>query len=109
MNANSFTIQNMNYDELFDLPPPPPPLLVRTYKAYCSNCNGMATSYDPMIRILPCEFCKTVTIPFIQKNIRGFLVRKKLKKLKQKESIYRWFTSRGINGVEFSQKIHSFL
>ena len=100
--------QNINFDEIFDMPPPPPPL-VRTYKAYCSYCRGMATSYDPMIRVLPCEFCKTITIPFIQKHARGFLVRKKLKKLKQKESIYRWFTVKHIDGRDFSREISSFL
>ncbi len=98
--------QNINFDELFDMPPPS---LVRTYKAYCSYCRGTATSYDPMIRVLPCEFCKTITIPFIQKRARGFLVRKKLKKLKQKESIYRWFTVKHIDGGDFSREISSFL
>jgi len=106
---SSSIIHNINCDddELFDLPPPP--LLVRMYKAYCSHCSGMATSYDPMIRVLPCYFCKTITIPFIQKHIRGFLVRKKLKKLKQKESIHKWFITRHIDGGDFSREIYSFL
>jgi hypothetical protein len=62
-----------------------------------------------MIRVLPCYYCKTITIPFIQKHIRAFLVRKKLKKLKQKESIHKWFTSKHIDGKDLSQEICSFL
>lgn len=69
----------------------------------------MATSYDPIIRVLACDYCKTITIPFIQKHTRGFLIRKKLKKLKQKESIYRWFTVNNIDGGDFSREISSFL
>ena len=107
MSSTSLT-QNINFDELFDIPPHPHPL-VRTHTAYCSYCRGMATSYDPMIRVLPCYFCKTITIPFIQKHVRGFLVRQKIKKLKQKESIYRWFTVKQIHGGDLSRKISSFL
>lgn len=108
MNPNSLNqnmIQNMIFD---DLPLRPGPLL-RTHKAYCCHCGGMATSYDPMTRVLPCEFCKTITIPFIQKHVRAFLVRKKQKKLKQKESIHRWFMTRNIDGRDLSHEIYSFL
>ena len=105
MSSTSLT-QNINFDELGDVQPPP---LLRTYKAHCSYCRGMAISYDPMIRVLPCHFCKTITIPFIQKHARGFLVRKKLKKLKQQESIHKWFTTKHIDGGNFSREISSFL
>jgi len=105
MSSTSLT-QNINFNDIFDVSPPP---LVRTYKAYCSHCTRMATSYDMMVRVLPCEFCKTITIPFIQKHIRGFLVRKKIKKLKQKESIHKWFVTKNIDGSDLSRKIYSFL
>jgi len=107
MSTFSIIEENMS----FELPPLPdgPPPLVRTYKAYCPYCRGMSTSYDPTMRVVPCEFCKTITIRIIQKHIRGFLVRKKLKKLKQKETIHRWFTRQNVNGADFSHQIHSFL
>ena len=54
MSSTSLT-QNINADELGYVPLP---LLVITYKAHCSYCRGMATSYYPMIRVLPCHFVK---------------------------------------------------
>jgi hypothetical protein len=87
----------------------PPSVLIRTHKAYCTYCKGMSTSYNRDIRIVPCYFCVNVLIPKIQKNIRGFLVRKKLMKLKKKELIDRWFMGKNINGSDFSYHIHSFL
>lgn len=93
-----------------NLPLPGPPLpLRRTHKAYCPVCGGMSTSYDQRIRDVPCEFCKMVTVPKMQKYVRGFLVRQKLKKLAQKETVHRWFTSKGVNGMDFSYRISSFL
>ena len=107
MNTFSFNMENMNLFE--SALPHGPPSLVRTYKAYCSYCGGMATSLDPLVRLLPCYFCEKVTVPLIQKHIRGFLVRLKLKKLRQKESIHRWFNVKNVNGSDFSHQIHSFL
>lgn len=102
---STFSIeQNMSF-ELIHLPSRLPPL-VRTHKAYCQFCGGMSTSYDPRNRIVPCFFC---SITIFQKHIRGFLVRKKLKKLQQKESIHRWFNSKNVNGSDFSYQINSFL
>lgn len=98
--------ENMRF-ELSPLPDEPPPL-VRTYKAYCPFCRCIATSSDPTMRVVSCKFCKTATL-IIQKHVRGFLVRKKLKKLKQKETIHIWFTSKNVDGVDFSHQIHSFL
>jgi hypothetical protein len=86
-----------------------PPPLIRTHKAYCTYCKGVSTSYTPYIRIVPCYFCVNVLIPRIQKNFRGFLVREKLRKLKKKELMDRWFMSNNINGSDFSHHIHSFL
>ena len=105
---STFSIEENTSLELPPLPDTPPPL-VRTYKAYCTYCGCMATSYDPTVIVLPCQFCTAITLPIIQKLVRGFLVRRKLKKLKQKESIYRWFTNKNVNGSEFSHQIHSFL
>lgn len=90
-------------------PLPGRPPLRRTYKAYCPFCEGMTTSYVQTIRDVPCEFCTRITIPTIQKYVRGFLVRQKLKKLKRKEAIHRWFTSKDVNGKDFSHLIYSFL
>lgn len=97
---------NMDID---NLPLPGQPPLRRTYKAYCPFCKGMATSYVQSIREVPCEFCTRITIPTIQKYVRSFLVKKKLKKLKQKEATHRWFTINGVNGKDFSDRISSFL
>ena len=83
-----------------------PPALIRTHRAYC-KCGNMSTSYDPNIRITPCLRCKKIIV--IQKYSRGFLVRKKLRKLKKKESIYRWFVCNNINGKDLSILIGSFL
>ena len=105
---STFSIEENMRFELLPFPGPPLPL-VRTHKACCPLCEGRSTSYDPRVRVVYCQFCKTITIPIIQKHIRGFLVRKKLKKLQQKESIHRWFNSKNVNGSDFSYQINSFL
>jgi hypothetical protein len=93
-------------DEYF---PPRPPPLRRTHKAYCPHCGGISESYDPRERSVPCYYCVQINIPMIQRNVRGFIVRNKLKKLKRKEAIYEWFFTKNVSGVDLSNKICSFL
>ena len=105
MSNYDFYQENISDDEDF----PDPPLLRRTYKAYCPHCDGISQSYDPGERIVPCQFCVKINIPMIQRNVRGFIVRNKLKKLKRKEAIYKWFFMKNVSGVDLSNKIYLFL
>ena len=103
-------------DNNFSVPPPPPlsalpppQLLFRSYKAICKCCGNRSETYNPLIRIVICFMCENVYVKTIQSVVRGFCVRQKLRKLRKKELIHRWFISRGLEGVDFASLIASFI
>ena len=93
-------------DNNFSVPPPP---LRRSYKAICKCCGNRSETFDPLIRIVICFMCENVYVKTIQSVVRGFCVRQKLRKLRKKELIHRWFISRGLEGVDFASLITSFI
>ena len=98
----SDAFSEFNLDNIQPIP------LVRTYKAYCSICLGRAYTTTQNTFFCYCYTCTFNLIPFLQRIVRGYLVRQKLKRLKNKELIYRWFTQKGINGGDLTNKIGSF-
>ena len=101
-NMTSFNNNENILDVFFPLLP-----LTRTYTAYCPYCGSMTSTFDPCNRIVFCLFC--IKSKTIQKNIKGFLVRKKVRKLKEKELIFRWLMKNNVSGIELSRKISLFL
>ena len=83
------------------------PIGHRTHKATCPYCHGCSETIDPNNRIVSCYWCEK-TIP-LQKFARGFLIRKKIKNMKKKELMQRWFITKDVNGIEFSDIISKFL
>ena len=81
--------------------------IYRTHKATCPYCYGFSETRDPNNRVVACHWCEKI-IP-LQKFARGFLIRKKIKNMKKKELIQRWFITKDVNGIEFSNIISKFL
>ncbi len=111
-------IQNMGFSEIpvnavkaFNLEEyePPHPLLTRSYKATCPLCYKRSHTYERHNRISLCFACEKYLIPSIQGIARGFLVRKKLQRLRKKELVFICFFKNGLNGGDFSKIIIKFL
>ena len=81
--------------------------IYRTHKATCPYCYGCSETRDPNNRVVACYWCEK-TIP-LQKFARGFLIRKKIKHMKKKELMQRWFITKDVNGIELSNIISKFL
>ena len=94
--------------EPFYLPIIPIPL-TRTHKATCPKCFCLTSTCNPKKRNIFCKICAIRCITLIQSVVRGFLVRLKIKRLRKKELIYRWFMSRGIDGKHLSYITSLFL
>ena len=81
----------------------------RTYKANCTICLDRCHTSDSNNRFIVCCICNSRRIPLMQSFIRRYLVCKKLKRIRNQELAYRWFTTKDINGGDFSRLIGSFL
>ena len=110
--------QNMGFQEIpidafeafnLDEYEPQQPLLMRSYKATCPFCYKRSHTYERHNRVCLCITCEKYLIPSIQGIARGFLVRKKLQRLRKKELVNRWFVTKGVNGGDFSKIISKFL
>jgi hypothetical protein len=53
--------------------------------------------------------CENFLIPSIQGIVRGFLVRKKIQRLRCKELVHRWVLTKGFSGKDISQTVSKFL
>ena len=94
---------------VFDLSMVLPRPLPRTYKATCTICLDRCHTSDSNNRFSVCCICNSRRIPLMQSFIRRYLVCKKLKRIRNQELAYRWFTTKDINGGDFSRLIGSFL
>ena len=97
-------------DDAFDmLDHIPVPALRRSYKAYCPRCCCNTTSYVRTQRNIACNRCELIGASIIQRNTRGFIIRRKYNYLIKKGLMNRWLLTKGISGDDLSWNIMQFL
>lgn len=112
--SSTVGIQNMGFPEVpddafdaFDLPPSPLPL-TRTYKANCPYCYARSGTMDPDNRSVPCIRCSFTRIPLMQGLVRGYLTRMRIRRLRRRDLMHRWFLTGGCDGGDLSWYMSSF-